>query len=312
MRLNKVEKIIVVIILVGLILGLGTWLLIAPAIKKIDDAQKKVDQLRDEENNLTTRLSRLDTIDGDITTERNKAKEFEGGFYPDLTTYEAAEIVLAYVRDANLKLTKVSVDYLSTADLVLEVLDPIEVDYDLKSYSRTAAGPDENALEAGQFMSNGKVYTVVVGGINDVKIFDGEEEVKKSAYTDEMKYAYADALCRFAMTENTKQTVGAMTVNFDVSGKYGDYLKFLDYINSRERATLIDGVMIPMTGEVKVTTQGYQPDGSYGESVTSKEMVLEEDMDIEAIDMTLVLYCVEPMEELEKMQAGQETIRLDQ
>jgi len=312
MRLNKVEKIIVVIILVGLILGLGAWLVVSPAIGKINDAQKKVDQLRDEENNLNERLSRLDTIDGDITTERNKAKELEGGFYPDLTTYEATEIALAYVNDSNLHVTKVSVDYMSTADLVLEVLDPVDIDYDLKAFSKTAAGPDENALAAGQFVSDGKVYTVAVGALNDVKIYDGEEEVKKSSYNEDMKYAYADALCRFAMSEKTKQTVGAMTINFDVAGKYGDYLKFLDYINSRERATIIDGVVIPMAGEVKVTEQGYLPDGTYGEKVSAVEKVLEEDMDIEAVDMTLVLYCVEPMEELKSMQAGQETIRLDQ
>ena len=92
MKLNKIEKIVIIVILLGVILVGGGFVFVMPSFEAIGRNSKTLAANLLEKAELEETLSRLDTIDADIDTQKKDALKLEGGFYPDLTTYEASEI----------------------------------------------------------------------------------------------------------------------------------------------------------------------------------------------------------------------------
>lgn len=314
MNLTKVEKIIIIILVVGGILAAGIFMFVKPAFEGIEQANKSLDSMKKQEVELNEKLSREDTIDDEIKDAKKEAETLEGGFYPDLTTYEASEIILAYIKDCGLSTLAVEVKELTTTELSLETYTPTPVIYDLKNFSQTARGTDEEALLEGQFKDGTKVYTVSVNDITNVVITDSDGNVvEPNKYTDVMKSAYKEALCEYAVTTKTKQIVGVSTVSLNVTGKYEDYLKFIDYIFDLERATYIEEVEIPMTISSSETLVIIGEDGT-ATTVESKneETVVCENDTIVSVDCEIDFLTVEQMEELETIIAGGEEIVVNQ
>lgn len=319
MRLNKIEKIIVAVLVIGGILAAGIFMFIMPAIDKIGAAEKKYDKLVTEKSNLEAELSREATIDQEISDSQKEAKKLEGGFYPDLTTYEASEITLAYLAANNLETHSIDTSYLSVKDLKLEAYKPTEIIYNLKTYSQIAKGIDENALLEGQFKDGSKVYNIVITDIADIIITDEDNNViEKNKYTDNMKKAYNQALCEYAMTNNNAQAVGFLNVDFEISGKYKDYLAFLDYVNGLDRATMLIDTVIPMTVKIeedKDSETVYVDEAGQmltGSKANGGETVCDDNTDISEVKVSLRFLCVEPMNEMETLQAGDQTIVVNQ
>ena len=323
MKLNKIEKVIVVIIIIGLILGLGIFLLVKPSFENIGKQQKVLDSYKTELNELNDKLARLDTIDADITEQKNLAKKFETKFYPDLTSYEASEIAMAYLQAANLEAHTISVSTLSTQGLTLSYFAPPEVEYALKTYGSAAKADEESdeVLEEGQFKDGNKVYTITIGNAASVVITDENgEEVPVSRYTDNMKKIYKAAICRYVASNSVTQTTGVVTANYSVKGKYSDYIKFIDHIYSLERATSFTNVVIPMTyrpeDEEEDENTTYIDEAGYGhtsEEVSKMEVLLpiEDDTEIEQA-VTLLFLSVEPMKALKTVDADGTSIVVDQ
>ncbi len=319
MNLGKVEKIIIAVLVVGAIIGFGIFLFIVPSYNKIGVAEKRYNALVTEQQEIYQKLERENTIDSEIKEAKKSAQKLEGSFYPDLTTYEATEITLAYLKKCNLITNGISVESLSTEDLTLYSYEDVEVNYTLKQYSKGARGVEENALTEGQFKDGNKVYTVAYGSISDIQIFDADGNViDKAKYTDTMKKVYNKTLCRAAMANDTKQTVAKVTLSFTVDGLYKDYLAFLDYINDLDRATLLSDVTIPMTIEIKeeddsdklfVDEAGNVLSGS---EANGGEMRCEDDTPILEREVVLTFYCVEPMEDLANLEAADATIVVNQ
>ena len=138
MRLSKVEKIVVAVILLGLILVGGTFLLVVPSFERIGQETKVLEANILEKLQLDERLTRLETIDADIDTSKKEAVKLEGGFFPDLTTYEASELAMALMKSHNLDAHTISLENISTRDLTLEYFVPAEAEYDLKTFSASA------------------------------------------------------------------------------------------------------------------------------------------------------------------------------
>lgn len=315
MNLTKVEKIIIVILVVGGILAAGIFMFVKPAFEDIEKANKSLDSMKQQEIELNEKLARESTIDTEIKDAKKEAETLEGGFYPDLTTYEAVEIALAYLEDCGLSIDSIQTGSLSTKQLSLEQLVETPVVYDLKLYSQSARGTDEDALLEGQFKDGNKVYTVSVSDINDIQITDEDgNAVQPSKFTDTMKDAYKEALVSYAVESGISQVVGDTTVTFTVKGKYGDYLKFVDYIFDLERATYMESVSIPMTtsvsgdkDEVYVDEAGNVVSGDKAEG----EVVCEDDTPVE-IDCEIHFLSVEQMEELETITAGNAEVVVNQ
>ncbi len=306
MNLNKIEKIFIMVLVIGIVVGVGIALFVMPAKDKIDAANRNLSSLQKEQEELNASLAREATIDKEIDDAKKEAQALEGNFYPDLTTYEAVEITLAYLEESKLDTLGITATTLSTEELSLEILEQKPVIYDLKTYSQTARGTDEDALLEGQFKDGNKVYTVTANGLNDVVITDEEgSAVEPKDYTDTMADAHKEALCRLAASSELSQTVGVTQVTFDVTGTYGDYLKFIDYIYGLERASYMDSVTIPMTADPEFESEDDEEIVEAVEEELGVELkvpLLPED-EIEQ-SVTVRFFSVEQMEELEKLEAA--------
>lgn len=306
MNLSKIEKIFVVVLVVGIIVGVGIALFIVPAKDNIDAANARLTALQKEETDLNAELAREQTIDQEISDAKKSAETLEGSFYPDLTTYEAVEIVLAHLAANDLTTLGVEAEFLTTRDIELELYEEEVVVYDLKTYSQSARGTDADALLEGQFKDGNKVYTITANSVTDVTITDENGTViERKDFTETMVKAYKQALCELAVSTETTQTVGVTQVTFDVKGKYADYLKFLDFIYDLDRATYMEEVIIPMT---------YSPDDddeevadlvNVVEEAVEMEIVLpcEDDTEVE-VPVSIMFFGVEQMEELETIDAS--------
>lgn len=311
MNLTKVEKIIIAILVIGAILAAGIFFFIVPSYQKIDKANKRLDALKTEQSQLNEKLARETTIDDEIKTAKKDAIELEGCFYPDLTTYEATEITQAYLKKCNLTTHTMSIDSLSTNVLELAYFQDVEVEYDLKNFSQSARGIDENALLEGQFEEGNKIYTVSGSSVKDIQITDDAGTVvDKAKYTENMKKVYKKTLCKIAVETASTQTVGAVTVSFDVEGLYKDYLGFLDFVNGLDRATFLNGAEIPMTQSIE---EDEDSDKLYideagqlltGSEANGGEEICKDETPVKELSVELVFLCVEPMDELDKIDAA--------
>lgn len=323
MKLNKIEKIVVVVILLGLILGGGFFLFVMPSYKKIDVAQKKLDANLQEQAQLNDRLSRLDTIDGDIEQKKKDALTFEGTFYPDLTTYETSEIAMAFMKKCGLEAHAISITPISSKSLTLEYVTPVDIKYDLKTYGRSAKEAESEGEEevSGTFEENGKKYTVVISNISHAQILK-EDGTPVTTYTENMQKVLKAAVCRYAQVNNLEQTVAVTQARYEVTGKFSDYMKFIDYIYARPRATSFVSVNIPMTVELKKDKKkGDQNDNVsyigedgyvYSEDEASA-MVIPVTNDTEVTkELILTFYSVEPMNSMHSVDADGTEVIVDE
>ncbi len=308
MNLSKIEKTFIIVLIVGIIIGVGIALFIVPANKEIKSAESKLTAIEKERDELYAELERETTIDKEIEDAQKGAEELEGGFYPDLTTYEAVEITQAHLKKFDLMTLGIEADLLTTHELELEYYTEKPVLYDLKTYSQAARGNDPDALLEGQFKDGNKVYTVTANDISTVSIADAETGavVEIKDYTDAMVEAHKEALVRVAAANKNVQTVGLTAVTFDVKGEYGKYLEFIDYIFSLDRATYMPEVEIPMTFEIDE-----DDDSEEAELIDEIEELLKTELlfrctpetEIE-VPVTIYFFGVEQMEELEKIEAS--------
>ena len=309
MRLNKIEKIVVVIIVIGLILGLGIFMFVKPSFEKIGTEQKTLENYQKELAELNEKLSRLDTIDADIQAQKDSALKYEKTFYPEMTTYEVSEMAMAYLAAANLEAHSISVTQISTSNLSLSYFVPNDVSYVIKEQAAAAkSDPDaeDTTLEEGEFMDGNKKYVVVVDSVTNVHIYDeNNEEVAVNKFTDTMKKVYKAGVCRYAVANAVTQTPALMQATYTVSGAYKDYMDFIDHIYALDRATSFTSVTIPMT--VSPTSDEDDEDNgtkyyvdeagnvvSEDEVKANQEVPVEDDTIIEQ-NVTLLFFAIDPM-----------------
>ena len=317
MNLSKLEKTVIMVLVIAAVVGLGGWFFAWPAFEGIGKAEKKVASLETERTNIYAALERETTIDQEIEDAKKGALEFEENFYPDLTTYEAVEVTLAHLKDSNLETLSISASPMSTYTLNLQTFTKSDVVYNLKTYAQAARTNEEEVLAEGQFKDGNKIYTVTVASISDVQITDEEGNVVEiKDYTETMKKAHKEMVVKTVVAQGRNQTVGLTNVSFEVKGRYEDYLKFIDYIFDLERATYMANVEIQMTTapEKDEDAQYIDEDGNIvsGDEVGSDAVVFcNPDTEVEA-SITLMYLSVEQMEELETLEIAGEKIVVNQ
>ncbi len=309
MNLSKIEKAFIIILVVGGIIAAGIFLFIMPAKDDIDSAKTKLTNIQKEEENLNAELAREQTIDNEIKTAKESAEALEGSFYPDLTTYEATEIVLAHLKKCKLTTLGIKADLITTRELELELYQDEPVVYDLKNYSQSARGTDEDALLEGQFKDGNKVYTITANNATEISITDeAGNVVEPKNYTETMVKAHKEALCKSVVASDTTQTVSLLKVSLDVTGEYKDYLNFIDYIYNLERATYMNVVEIPMTVDA-AEVEGLD---QLTESSNVDVLVACEDDTVVTVPVEIMFFGVEQMEELETIDASGVSIVVNQ
>ncbi len=326
MKLNKIEKIIVVILVVGVILGVGIFMFVKPSFDQIGVEQRTLEAYQTELNELKDKLSRLDTIDADIQVQREAADKYEDYFYPEMTTYETSELAMAMLKAANLEAHSISVSNVSTGSNSLSYFLPGDISYTLKNYANVAkSDPSEEkeVLEEGQFKDGNKLYTVTVNSVADVTITDENgEEVAPSRYTETMQKVYKAAVCRYAASNSRSQTTARMTASFQINGTYKDYMAFVDHIASLEKATQLGAVIIPVTVSPETDKDEEEENNSFyvdesgflvsQDEVDSDDQVLvTDDTEIEQ-SITLTFYAIDGMKEVTRVDADGTEIVVDQ
>ncbi len=310
MNLSKVEKIIIMVLVVGGIIAAGFFFFIRPAYDGIDKAEKNLKTAETAHAELMTKLERLNTIDDDIKAAKEDVADLEEKFYPDLTTYEATEILLAQLKEMEMDTLGIDVSQLTTHKLELEHFEAVPVIYDLKTYAQNAKENDENevVLTEGQFRDGDKVYTITISSLANITVTDDTGAVvEPSKFTETMKKAYMEALCKYAYNGKVAQTVSVVELELEVTGEYKKYLEFIDYLSNFERATYLPEVKFPMTFEVTSDEDGkfYTEDGTEveieGDAEGTVAVEFRDDDIVTGVPVKVLFFGVEQIEELENI-----------
>ena len=275
MNLSKSEKIILVVFLVVLVLGLGGWLLIYPAIQNIPNSQADLDKAKSEREIVYANLSREDTIDEEIKQALEQGKEMQKYFYDDLQHYEADMIIRDILDKTNMKTEGLSIGGFTTEELSLIDFIEIAVSYPLKEYANI----------------DGVLVSDSVSTESGVSISDAmtPDEFKEQLNSQEAELQQAVKDYYFSYLSQFTETVGATTITLTVQGTRADYLKFLDYVKDLEKATYISQSSIMYSGaSVAVDANG--------NSTTGGEITYKDSSKVEAT-ITITFYSVKPISE---------------
>lgn len=322
MNLSKIEKIIIMVLVVGGILALGIIFLCKPAYESIGKAENSLTKAQSDYDDLMARLARLDTIDEDIAKVKESITELEDNFYPELTTYEAVEIALAQIKENKLETLSMTVAPAATQKINIETYTEAPLVYNLKTYAQNSkeAKEGEVVLMDGQFLDDDKVYTVSVTSLANVVITDDTgAAVEVKDYTDTMIDAHKEALCKYASNGKLGQTVSSVTVSFNVTGEYKNIMDYIDYLYNYEKATYLPNIALPVSLVVEPNEEGKYLDDAGNEikdipAGTEGSYVREyADTDIiKDVPISVVFYGVEQVEEVESLNIDGVTIVTNQ
>lgn len=322
MNLSKIEKIIIMVLVVGGILALGIIFLCKPAYESIGKANNSLTKAQADYDDLMARLARLDTIDEDITKVKESIADLEDNFYPELTTYEAVEIALAQLKENGLETHSVSVSAATTNDVRVETYTETPLVYNLKTYAQNSkeAKEGEVVLLDGQFLDDDKVYTVSVTNLANVSVTnENGEVVEVKDYTDTMVDACKEAVCNFASGNQLAQTVSASTVSFSVTGEYKKIMEYIDYLYNYEKATYLPSISLPVSVVIDPADDGkyYDDEGNElkdipaGTEGTYIRQYADNDILMD-IPFSVVFYGVEQVEEVESLEIDGVTVITNQ
>lgn len=195
MKLSKQERIALLIIMAVIILALGAFLIIKPAIEDYSSTKKTLASKQTELSTLKTRSATKDQLRKDIEQAYDDGEHLADMFFPELASYEADDAFRAFLEQcqANVIVEEITVAEPTTATLSAWFNTSEEVEYALKSYAKS--------------------------GIDLT-----EEELEVLARTEALQNALMD-----------EQTIGASEVKFKVTAKNRDeILKFADEVNNYE------------------------------------------------------------------------------
>lgn len=228
MKLSNKEKIILAVFLAVVIIVAGVFLIILPEYNKIEPNRNTLANVQSQRDQVNQTLLREATIDQEIQTALDKANEFSEKFYDDLTTYEADMILREILTETNLETSGLSISGFTTSDLTLSEYVDAVVTYPLKDYSGFVA-PAAIDLSA---------YGITYDEEGNITVPEG--------FTLEDTKDLLKEYMRLLLQTQT-QTIGSMTVSFDVKGTRKEFIDFLDYVAALDKATHIDSCTIGYT-----------------------------------------------------------------
>lgn len=192
MKLSKQERIGALIILAVIVLALGAFLIVKPAIESWNSAKTTMVSKQSELDGLNTRRATKAQLRTDIEEAYKEGEHKADMFFPEFASYEADDAFRAFISQCktNVIVEQVTVSEPATATLGATFYTPTSVEYALKTYATSGVEPTE-------------------------------EELKIQARHEALQAALSEA-----------QTIGASTVEFTLTAKSrDDILKFADEVN---------------------------------------------------------------------------------
>lgn len=275
MKISKQERTIIIIFLVVAILGVGIFMFVWPQYNSIGTNKAKLTAVKQERDELMTTLEREATIDEEIKTAYKDGKDLANGFYPDLTTYEADEVMRKFIaQQPKLKYDGLTISALSTATLDISDFTDVEVTYPLKDFANTNVTDDE---------------------------------VDTTKMTDAEKVEYYKTLIRTLLSTSAPVTVGCVTVSFNVTttdlkamndfidelnkGVYDETIKSSDGTPQRKATFLTSATFYSSADALKTDSTPNAP----AEDGTTNSTVTTTSSGEFSMAFSVNLYCIEPV-----------------
>ncbi len=192
MRFSKQERIAVLIILAVIILALGGFLIIKPAIEDYLATSKTVVSKQTELDGLNTRRATKGPLRQQIEEAYKEGEHLADMFFPEFESYEADDAFREFLKQVktNVVVEQVTVGKPDVETLGATFYTPEDVEYALKTYATTGVEPTE-------------------------------EEAARAARLQALQEALSES-----------QTIGASKVDFTVTAKTrDDIMKFADEVN---------------------------------------------------------------------------------
>ncbi len=192
MRFSKQERIAVLIILAVIIIALGSFLIIKPAIEDYNATTKTVETKQKQLDDLNARRATKASLREEIENAYKEGEHLADMFFPEFASYEADDAFREFIKQckSNILVEQVTVEEPTTETLGAVFFTPASVEYALKTYATSGTEPTE-------------------------------EEAARTARLAALQAALIEP-----------QTIGASKVQFTVTAKTrDDILKFADEVN---------------------------------------------------------------------------------
>lgn len=210
MKLSKQERIATIVILILVILGVGIFVFIKPAIDGLSSTQKNLDNKQAEYKADVEKAGRKADLRTDIEKAYEEGEHMADMFFPELASYEADEAMRAFLAQckANVVVEQLEVEEPTTAILSPYFSVSEEVVYELKSYATRGVEPDEAETRRLERLAQlqsalGSAQTIGASTVSfTVSAIDREELLK-----------FADEVNNYIVKENNKDTRKAIMLN---------------------------------------------------------------------------------------------------
>lgn len=233
MKLNKLEKTLIIFLLVAAIIGAGVFFLIYPNIQDTE----KTRLLIDEKNTQIEEAYRMAADDEKLNEEYaeaiEKAVQVQKSFYTEMSVTDATKEVQRIIEEAGHRdVGGIQITPLKPAVLSISVYTPPsdEMNYEIRPYSFL-----QRLQEAGE----------IVGEENESGALEITREealrlVRGGTIEKDEKKELLDILRN--MLADQRVEIGVIGATFTLNLTYRQYLNFLNYINELPQATSIGSV----------------------------------------------------------------------
>ncbi|MCL2018194.1 MAG: hypothetical protein FWG70_00415 [Oscillospiraceae bacterium] len=263
-NISSVEKIIILILVMGAVLGAGYYFIVRPAYDEISVVDRKIEEKEKQIEAAEALRLEEDTLKISIVPKRERAKTAHEGFYDEMTTTEAVTMIQDLLRRATddggyIATTGVKVTEISEAGLQLQLwLGSPEAKYALRNYANAFVAPPPRPTaqdrlredpDEGVWEPERQVALYVLGpGASENDIEDKINEFKENQtlhvkaaiemlknddgefVSDLQRVAYLEMLRSALATK--RQGVGYIKATFTIEMNYSEFLDFLDYLYS--------------------------------------------------------------------------------
>lgn len=295
MKLSKQERIATIVVLLLVILGVGIFVFIKPAIDGLGNTQKNLDNKQAEYNADVEKQNKKAGLRTEIEKAYSEGEHLADMFFPELTSYEADAAIRTFLSqcDANVVVEQLEVEEPTTGMLAPYFNVSEEVVYELKTYATQGADPDADKARRTERLTKlqeflGSAQTIGASTVSfTVSAIDREELLK-----------FADEVNDYVINENGKSTRKAIILNgmsFECPEVEKGYKAKIDEINLEAEKAGREALERE-TGETNAEAGEEQTGETEGEPEDKKDKVDVSEF-IYSVETSITFYSIERMQD---------------
>ena len=294
MKLSKQERIATIVILILVILGVGIFVFIKPAVEGLDSTQKNLNNKQAELNADIEKAGRKAGLRTQIEEAYSEGEHLADMFFPELASYESDEAMRKFLSQckANVIVESLTVEEPTTSELSPYFSVSEEVVYELKTYANQGAEADEAKTRRLARLSDlqsalGSAQTIGSSTVKfTVSAIDREELLK-----------FADEVNNYIVKENGKDTRKAIILNgmsFECPEITKEYDAKVESINAEAEKAGREALE-KETGKKADKSENGNSNTS-DEDTSEKEGVVDVNECIYSVETSITFYSIERMQ----------------